>query len=211
MYKLIIFDMDGTLVDTDLMLVESMLELFHKYRPDFKITLKELVSFSGPPLAKTIEQYFPGHNPQAIFNEFLQISPKYYHRHVTTFPGTEDVLKALTERKIHRGIVTNKMHNSTVDTLKMLNIDQYFEFIVGYDDVSSPKPHPEGINKCLKHFNIQPHEALYIGDTVYDYLAASAAKVDSAIITWALRKFDANIKPTLWFDDYRQLLEIIDG
>ncbi len=209
-YQVVIFDMDGTLVDTDLMLVEAMMVLFRKYRPDYKISLSTLIYFSGPPIEDTIKNYFPHQNSAQIIAEFRQLSFRFYELDAMLFPNTIEVLEGLHERGIRLGILTNKHHDRTVATLKMLNIDKFFEFIVGYDDVVNPKPHPEGMYQIIDYFKVPKDKVLFIGDTIYDYEVAKRSNVASALINWSLRRFPNSVTPDVWLDDYRQLLEVVD-
>jgi len=207
-YEVIVFDMDGTLVDTDLMLVEAMMVLFRKYRPDFKISLSTLIYFSGPPIEDTLATYFPHIDQRALIQEFKDVSFSYYEKDAMLFPETEATLRKLHERGIRLAVFTNKHHDRTLATLRMFGIERYFDYVVGYDDLAHPKPHPEGLLRCLEHFKVTREQLLFFGDTIYDYEAAKAAGVPSALTAWTLRKFPNHVRPTHWIGDYRQLLEV---
>jgi len=208
-YDIVIFDMDGTLVDTDLMLVESMMTLFRKYRPDYKISLSTIIYFSGPPIEDTLAQYFPDQNHEKMIQEFKDLSLKYYHFSAMLFPYTAEVLQQLHNQGIKLGILTNKHHDRTVETLKMLQIEKYFDYIVAYDDVKRPKPDPEGMYKIIDYYGVPKEKILFIGDTIYDYQVAVSSQVDCALIGWSPRRFPASVKPAYWLSDYRQLVEVV--
>jgi pyrophosphatase PpaX len=208
-YDIVIFDMDGTLVDTDLMLVESMMALFRKYRPDYKISLSTIIYFSGPPIEDTLAQYFPEVDHATIIQEFKDLSLQYYHLSAMLFPYTAEVLETLHRQGIKLGILTNKHHDRTIDTLKMLNIEHYFDYIVAYDDVEKPKPDPEGMFQIIEHYNVSKDRLLFVGDTIYDYQVAVSSGVDCALIGWSPRRFPAHVRPAHWLTDYRQLVEVV--
>jgi pyrophosphatase PpaX len=84
-----------------------------------------------------------------------------------------------------------------------------FDWIITLDEVKKPKPDPDGIRQCLDQFQLKSHDILFVGDTIYDYQAGKNAGVDTALVTWSLRKFDASIQPTFWIDDYARFFEII--
>ncbi len=208
-YDVVLFDMDGTLVDTDLMLVETSMELFRKYRPGYKISLTTLVGFSGPPIEETLHAYFPTQNAVELVEEYKRLSSRYYNDDAMLFPHTIEALDHLVKMGVRLGIVTNKHRQRTLETLELLGISKYFEFIIGYDDVKKPKPDPEGINKCLAYFKVSRERVLFIGDTIYDYAVARGAGVDVALAAWTLRRFSADVKPDIWLDDYSQLAEVV--
>jgi len=211
-YTHVVFDMDGTLIDTDLMLVETMMVLFRKYRPGYKVSLSTLIYFSGPPIEDTLATYFPGLDHKAIIQEFKDVSLDYYAKNAMLFPDTISTLSKLRERGVHLGIFTNKHRDRTLATLQMLGLESYFDYVVGYDDVKKPKPDPEGLFACLKHYHVAKEKMLFVGDTIYDYQAATAAGVPVALTAWTLRKFPPQITPTHWLNNYPQLLEVVtDG
>ncbi|MFA5235235.1 MAG: HAD family hydrolase [Bacilli bacterium] len=208
-YDLVIFDMDGTLVDTDLMLVETVMIMFRKHRPDFKISLSEIVYFSGPPIEDTLAHYFPGHDTGALIQEFKDISKQFYDLDAILFPYAREALIEIKKLGVPVAVLTNKHRGRTIETLKMLQIDDFVDYVVGYDDVKKPKPDPEGMLKIIDHYQVAPHKALFLGDTVYDYEAARNSGVISGLIGWSLRRFPETVKPDLWLHDYRDLVEVV--
>lgn len=208
-YEIVIFDMDGTLVDTDLMLTESVMQLFRKYRPDYKISLSTIIYFSGPPIEQTLAHYFPNQDQAKLIQEFKDLSLQYYHLDAMLFPYTAEVLTALHQQGVKLAVLTNKHHDRTLATLKMFEIDHLFDYIVGYDDVKQAKPHPEGMYKIIDHFQTTKEKILFVGDTIYDYEVGVSSGVDCALIAWSPRKFASNVRPNYWLNDYRELLEIV--
>jgi pyrophosphatase PpaX len=208
-YDAVILDMDGTLVDTDLMLVEAIMIMFRKHRPDFKISLSEIVYFSGPPIEDTLAHYFPGQEPSALIQEFKDVSKQFYDLDAILFPYAKEALIELRDLGVPIGILTNKHHDRTVETLKMLQIDELIDYVVGYDDVTKPKPDPEGMCKIIDHFKVEPQKVLFLGDTMYDYEVARNSGVASGLIGWSLRRFPSSVQPDLWLQDYRDLVEVV--
>ncbi len=208
-YELVILDMDGTLVDTDLMLVETVMIMFRKHRPDFKISLSEIVYFSGPPIEDTLANYFPGLDTKALIQEFKDISKQFYDLDAILFPYAKEVLVELKRLGLPIAILTNKHHDRTMETLGMLQIEGLIDYVVGYDDVKKPKPDPEGMLKIIDHFGVLPQKVLFLGDTMYDYEVARRSGVASGLIGWSLRRFPDSVRPDLWLHDYRDLVEVV--
>ena len=207
-FKVVLFDMDGTLADTDLMLVLSYVSLFEHFRPDYKPTLKELTYFSGPALTDTLKRVFPDVDPTESLKEFKRISIANYEKYVVGFPHTKPMLDELKNHGIKVGIVTSKLRPATNFTLRLIGLEDYFDFIVGLDEVALPKPDPEGIYKAMHFFGVSPKDVLYVGDTIFDFEAARRAGTKVCLVTWNLRQLPTNIKADYYINDYNELPEV---
>ena len=88
--------------------------------------------------------------------------------------------------------------------LAEFNLDGYFDLVVTSTDVKHPKPHPEGLLKILNHFGLAPHQAIYIGDSQVDELAARAAKMPLA--AYRNRELEADF----YIDNLGELEQLLD-
>ena len=208
-YDIVVLDMDGTLVDTDLMLVEAMMVLFRKHRPGFKISLTDLLYFSGPPIEDTLKTYFPDMDQAQIIQEFKDESFRFYESDTLLFPHAKEAIKELRAMGVKIAILTNKHRDRTIATLRMLGIEALIDFIVGYDDVKRPKPDPEGMRVIMNHFSSAPERILFVGDTIYDYEVAIRSGVHSALAAWSLRRFPPEVTPTVWLTGFDKLTEVV--
>ena len=204
-YKVVLFDMDGTVDNTDPMILEAMNRLYDQYRNGNRTPKEEVMYFSGPPIRETLLKEFPNQDIDFMFKKFSEVSYELYATHTFPYPNSKEVLLELKRDGFKLGIVTNKLHWLTEYALKCIGLENIFEIIVGYDDVSNPKPHQEGIEKALDYFNLSKEEAIYIGDNVSDYLTASNAKVDSILVNWGPRKLPEELKPTYKINSYLDL------
>ncbi|MFA5421418.1 MAG: HAD-IA family hydrolase [Bacilli bacterium] len=212
MYKLVLFDMDGTIADTDGMIIATFIELYRKYRPDYMPTIDYMLTFSGPPIFDTLAREFPDLTPDFAFSEFRRLSIPNYDQHVKAFPYVRDLVIALRESGIKTGIVTSKHRYPSEYTLKLTNLEGVFDLMVTNNDVQTPKPNPEGIFKAMEYFGIADKgEVLYVGDTATDYLTARNAGVDIALVTWTPREIPANMKPDFYLDSYMDFFEEINN
>ena len=96
---------------------------------------------------------------------------------------TIKVLSLLKKMKCNTAIVTSKNHYRIEDALEKFGIRELIDYIVGFEDVSVPKPSPEGILKAIDYFGAAKQSVLYIGDTLTDAKAAADASVDFAAVT----------------------------
>jgi pyrophosphatase PpaX len=211
MYKLVLFDLDGTVADTELVMVQTMLSFIERYTPSRKTTLNELMKVSGPPLLDTLKSYFPNEDASALAKLFAIKAREFYPRYAVAFPGIQNLLDHCKSKKIPVGIVTSKLRVNALFTLEVIGLKDAFPLVISLDEVKKPKPDPEGIFLSLKHFKIAAKHTLFVGDTIYDYHAGKQALVDTALVTWGFKKFSQDIQPTMWLDHFDQLKEKLNG
>ena len=187
-YRVLLFDLDGTLCDTDEMIVQTMFAIYKKVTPIKERTREELYYFSGPPIRETLRNEFPDQDPEKMYTMFKEVSKGYYPKCVKAYPDEIKVLSALKEKGYLLGVVTNKGLPLTLYSLEICHIDGLFDIVVSADDVANPKPDPSGILKALEKLDIKDKkEVLYIGDNDIDYETASNAGVDTMLVTWGPR------------------------
>lgn len=188
-YKVLLFDLDGTLCDTDEMLIQSFFALYKKYRPAKIRTREELIYFSGPPIKKTLVDEFPDYSFEEIYKAFQETSRELYLPYVKAFENEIETLKKLKEAGYLLGVVTNKGAPLTKYSLEVAHIDGLFDVVISADDVNAPKPSPLGINKALERLAIADKgKVLYIGDNDIDYETACNAGTDAMLVTWGPRE-----------------------
>lgn len=210
MYKTILFDMDGTLCDTDLMLVETFLQMYKKYRPDYKPTINHMVYFSGPPILVTLKKEFPDQDLNLMLKEFVDISTPLYYTTVVIYPYLKELLLSLKKQGIKLGVVTGKRRDMTLKTISILELENIFDVLVCSDDVKNAKPDKEPIVAAINVLKVKDiSEVLYIGDNVVDYLSSSAAGVDCCLVTWTPRHIPNDIHPKYFLDSYKDFYEVI--
>lgn len=188
-YRVLLFDLDGTLCDTDEMLIQSFFALYKKYRPAKMRTREELIYFSGPPIKKTLVDEFPDYSFEEIYKAFQETSRELYLPYVKAFDNEIETLKKLKEAGYLLGVVTNKGAPLTKYSLEVAHIDGLFDVVISADDVNAPKPSPLGINKALERLAIEDKDkVLYIGDNDIDYETACNAGTDAMLVTWGPRE-----------------------
>lgn len=211
-YDLVLLDMDGTIADTDEMIIQSMYELYDKYRGGKRTPVEEIYYFSGPPIRETLKREFPDMDNDFIVEEFVKISWDNYDKYAKLFPHVKETIIALMNQGIKVGVVTSKMRESTIHCLEVIHLDDIIDYFVAGDDVKHMKPHPEGILLAVEHFSIKDKKkVLYIGDNKSDFISARNAGVDVALVTWGPRKVDRTLTPDYWIDDFKEVEEIING
>ena len=124
-YKLYLFDLDGTLFDSDKMIIETFHYLYKKYKPsDFIIDDDKIITFSGPKIKDTLQQEFPELDQGELLLEWRRESIKNYEIYTKLFPGAYEILKDMTDRKIKCGIITNKHRAATDKAFAIFGLDK---------------------------------------------------------------------------------------
>ena len=190
-YKVLLFDLDGTLCDTDEMIVQTMHAIYQDYKPVKVRTREELYYFSGPPSRDTLAREFPDYDGDEMYEVFKRVSEGFYASCVTAYKDELEILTKLKENGYLLGVVTNKGYPLTIYSLEICGIKHLFDVVISADDVKIPKPDPTGIYDALNKLGIKDKkDCLYIGDNDIDYITASNAGVDALLVTWGPRKIN---------------------
>jgi pyrophosphatase PpaX len=205
----ILFDLDGTLVDTNELIISSFLHTLGKYYPD-KYKREDVLPFMGPSLYET----FGGIDPERA-EEMIREYRTYNHENhdllVKEFKGVNETVKKLKDNGFKIAIVSTKILDTVVKGLKLTKLDPYFDVIVALDHVEKPKPDPEAIYVALKQLDSTPEKAIMVGDNYHDVLAGKNAGTKTAAVAWSLkgRDFLAQYEPDFMLDEMSDLLKIV--
>ena len=206
MIKVIIFDMDGTIVDTDEVLRLTWYKVFEKFYNNKHYVSDDVIkTFSGPSLKETINKYFPNFSFNEVKDVYSNSSFEYYEKYANVFPDELEVLKKLKDDGYKLAVFTNKNKERALYCLNKLSLNKYFSYLVSGDDVKHNKPNKEGIDKILNYYKIKTDEAILIGDTIYDYNAAFNGDIKCILLKVASRIFPKNLKSIGIYNTYMDL------
>lgn len=209
-YQLLLFDLDGTLCDTDEMIVQTMHAIYKDYKPTKIRTREELYYFSGPPIRETLKNEFPDYDPDEMYEVFKRVSRDFYEPCVKAYKDEEEVLKALKEQGYLLGVVTNKGYPLTIYSLEICHILSYFDVVISADDVAIPKPDPTGVYMAMEKLHInEKKDVLYVGDNDIDYETADNAGVDALLVAWGPREIKCLNKAKYIAKSYNDMRRIL--
>lgn len=209
-YKLILFDLDGTLCNTDEMIVQTMFLIYKTYKPTKERTREELYYFSGPPIRETLKNEFPDYDADFMYDVFKKTSKQFYEPCVTPYEDEIEVLKELKKQGYLLGVVTNKGRPLTKYSLEICHILEFFDIYVTADDVVEPKPDPTGVYQAMEALNIKNKEdVLYVGDNDIDYDTAENAGVDTMLVSWGPREIKRLDKAKFVANSYNEIKEFL--
>jgi HAD superfamily hydrolase (TIGR01549 family) len=211
MIKFLIFDMDGTIIDTDEVIYKTREELIKLYKPKgYKIDRKRVIGYSGPPLEESIADCFPEMDQKFIYDEYRTRTKKYYDRYMEIFPGCKETLEKFKKDGIALAVVTSKNREMTSACLARYDIEKLFSLVVTASDGFKPKPDPEGMNYVIHKIGVKKGETISIGDTIYDYLGAKNTQIASILLTMRPRVYPIDTKPLCFCKNYDELYEEVE-
>lgn len=191
MIKLVIFDLDGTLLYTINDLANSVNYALEKCGfpthsvDDYKTKI-------GNGFYKLIERALPeGNRSEDTIMQVKEIFAAYYALHGTdeTYPysGIEELLSKLSANNIRIGVASNKYHQATLEITAHFFPNIHFVKVIGHRDGMEPKPNPAIVNEIIETAGVQKDEVLYVGDSGVDMQTAQNAGVRSVGVAWGLR------------------------
>lgn len=186
MSKTILFDVDGTLVDTEKTIIKSWQKTL-KDTLNIEPPAEDLFYVLGIPGTKAVQKY--SKNPkqsQELLNLWEQNDHKMFH-YSKLFSGIETMLQQLTAKDIKLGIVTSRTNKEMRIVLDNFDLEKYFTTFITSSKTKLHKPNPEPILKAIESLQIDPADTLYIGDSIYDFQCARNAKVEFALASWGAK------------------------
>ena len=183
--QLVIFDVDGTLLDTEARWKEAWETIGSKYNvPELGTDLfYKLIGKSGKEEILFIENYLnERYLPTAILNEATSYGLQLLSEHIDVKPGTFELLNKLKELNIPMGVATATNKEQTMERLTRCGLIDYFDYILCGDQVTKRKPDPETYLKVLDYFKMEASKALVLEDSLVGVEAAYRAGIPCIMI-----------------------------
>ncbi len=184
-YKHIIFDVDGTLIDTKYSILHSLQELILQLR-DTHMPLEDLtfaLGITGIDALKRLDV----EDLSAALLLWDQLSKKYQNT-ICVFEGMKEVLLSLRSQSYQLGIITSRTIAEYEESVIPLGLDPYFDLCIRADDTITHKPTAAPMNAYLAKAQVDKSSVLYIGDSIYDMQCAKNAGADCALALWGCHK-----------------------
>jgi 2-phosphoglycolate phosphatase len=190
--RAILFDLDGTLLDTapDMVGALNVLRQEHGLAPLPYEEVRPAVSHGAARVVKIGFPDAPADSAAVLQRRYLEIYRGALSQGTRLFPGMEQVLDAFARRRLKSGIVTNKPAWLTDPLLDELGIRARFECVVSGDTVAERKPHPLPLLHAAKLADVSPGECVYVGDAERDVQAAHAAGMPALVANYGYLRAD---------------------
>ncbi len=217
MNKLVIFDLDGTLLDS----ISDVAYCFNKVLEDNNLpnySVEEFQAFVGGDLEQVISRLLPEEkrNDESLISlikkGYKNVYAKYSVEHSRAYDGIEEMLVSLGKKGIKIAIHTNKNQLLTEGIIKSKFAYANFVAIVGSEGGMSPKPAPEGVNYLMSIVNAKKEDTVYVGDTSTDVLTAKNSEIICYYAKWGQGKKEdiALYNKVVQVDSTTELLKVLE-
>ncbi len=186
MIKAVLFDLDGTLLDTHDLILESMQHAVREVLRE-EIPPARLMAKVGQPLSTQMWDFT---KDQGLHDELLRVYRAYnavkHDGMVRPFEGVEDTLSALRAEGLPLGVVTSKRHEAAMQGLQLFGLDAYLDCMIGSDDWPEHKPDPGPVVRGAELLGLEAETCMYVGDSPYDIQAGNGAGCTTAAALWGM-------------------------
>ena len=180
MIKAVIFDMDGLMFDTERVGKDAILQSGKDFGYTISLDLhRKMLGRNAKDIEKMLKEEFGDDFPyHDMWNHVFDLMNQYYAEHgIPVKEGLEDLLKFLKEQNIKVAVASSSKSEVIKSHLQSTHLIQYYDFIVGGDQIHHGKPDPEIFLKAVEHFQIKPEEALVLEDSKSGILAAHKGNI----------------------------------
>ncbi|SIT91087.1 HAD family hydrolase [Edaphobacillus lindanitolerans] len=187
MYKNIIFDVDGTILDTETAILNSLQQVLREEGREYsQDELKFALGIPGMDALRILKV----DEMQRVHAKWSKTVLDFSHE-VRVFEGLKEVISKLSGNPgLKTGIVTSKTKQELIDEFDPFDMNHLFGCITSASDTDNHKPHPDPLLHCLNGLDADPDNSLYIGDSIYDMQCAHGAGVKFALALWGAKTTD---------------------
>jgi len=207
----LIFDLDGTLIDSKLDLIHSVNAMLREMKRP-RLTAETISGYIGHGAPQLVARALGGAATEEELKGALQFFLGYYEEHkmdnTCAYPGVAETLAQLSH--LPMAVLTNKPARISVRILNSLGLGEYFRAIYGGNSFESKKPDPFGANKILQEFGIAAREAVLVGDSEVDVQTARNAGTQAAAVNYGFGMHDRAAYPAdIYLERFADLADIV--
>jgi phosphoglycolate phosphatase len=211
--RLLVFDLDGTLVDSKRDLALSV-NAMRKEMGLAPLALELVSSYVGHGVTLLVRRSLGSQATDENVEKGLAFFLDYYRQHMldntTPYPGVSEALEKLKGRKM--AVLTNKPVNFSREMISRLGFAPYFSYVYGGNSFPQKKPDPAGLHKLMEDLQVSARETVMVGDSDTDILTGKNAGVLTCGVTYGFgAQTLENVSPDLIIDDMRELPPLLNG
>jgi pyrophosphatase PpaX len=209
----VVFDFDGTLVDTNDVVLSSW-QYAARGLLGHEFPTETLTATLGEPITHTIAYLFPDHDPDLVVKAYRDFHHEHFADMIRVFPGVREMLGALEADGYKLGLVTNRLRRTTETGLRQFDIEKYFGAVVAVGEAPKDKPAPEHIWFTLDKLGSAADRAVLVGDSQNDIIGGHNAGLISVRVAWAVATDggygDSAAKPDYVIDTPLDLIHLLE-
>lgn len=211
MIKAVLFDLDGTLINTNDLIINSWEYIYTNYL-GIKADEEKIKLHFGEPLLTTMES-LDKVNAKQLCEIYKEINLKQHDKLTKKIDGIEELLIDLRKMRIKIGIATSKKRELAKRGLNLFGLLEYFDVMVTVEDTEKHKPNGEPVIKACQLLNVDPSISLYVGDTSYDILCGKNAGSKTCAVKYSALPLKnlIKLKPDFLVERPEEIIDIVNS
>ncbi len=183
--KAVLFDFDGTIMDTNEVIINSWQHTFRNLTGK-EADVNMLLGTFGEPLEISIDKMLPEFSRDDAMRIYREYQYCNFKGLISLFPGVVEVLRELKEKDIKTAIVTSRLRRTTMEGIEKFHLHDFFDTVVTMEDTKKHKPDAEPAFEALRRLDIEAERAIMVGDSKFDIMCARNAGVKSVLVDWSV-------------------------
>lgn len=183
--KAVLFDFDGTIMDTNEVIINSWQHTFRNLTGK-EADVNMLLGTFGEPLEISIDKMLPEFSRDDAMRIYREYQYCNFKGLISLFPGVVEVLRELKGKDIKTAIVTSRLRRTTMEGIEKFDLHDFFDTVVTMEDTKKHKPDAEPAFEALRRLDIEAERAIMVGDSKFDIMCARNAGVKSVLVDWSV-------------------------
>lgn len=210
-YDTVLFDLDGTIIDSIRLIIDSYHHTLRVHGHPARTDADWLAGIGTPLTVQFREWCDDPATLAAMVATYREFNLAHHDTRVRPYPGIIEVIRQLRSVGLRTGLVTSKNRSGALRGLGLCHPESLMDVLVCADEVVNPKPHPEPVTRAVALLDADPGRTVYVGDSVHDMRSGRAAGVRTAAVLWGpfTRAELAVTEPDHWLEDPDDLTRLI--
>jgi pyrophosphatase PpaX len=207
----VLFDLDGTLIDSIRLILDSYHHTLAVHNLPARTDEHWLAGLGTPLWVQFREWSDDPVQLEAMTATYREYNLSHHDAMVKAYPGVVETVTIIHGAGLRTGLVTSKTRSGALRGLRLIGLEEAMHLVIGADEVTNPKPHPEPIESALRQLGEVPERAIYVGDSIHDMESGRAARVRTGAALWGPfgREHLSPSRPDHWLERPSDLLALL--